>query len=187
VSRQTLSRTRGCLTTHLSLPCARGIWPAFWLLPKEPFEWPRDGEIDIAETWNGDCENHSCLHWGFYTPEDRNKHLVRQTRLPDMASGRPIRYDLVWDCPSGGPGGRLMWYIDNRPVMRATMPGGTRPINEWCIIINIAMGGDACGGKVPSEGTWDYVVHGIALNEQPEGGWGRFEMDWKHCVNGVFH
>ena len=185
VSRQTLGRNKGCLTTHLSLPCAPGIWPAFWLLPKEPYKWPEDGEIDIAETWNGDCENHSCLHWGYYTPQDRNKHLVRGTRVPDMASGRPIRFDFVWNCPSGGPGGRLMWYVDNRPVMKATMPSGTRPIDEWCILINVAMGGNVCAGKTPAEGSYDYVVHGISLNEQPEGGWDKFEKDQRYCPVGV--
>jgi beta-glucanase (GH16 family) len=188
VSHQALGRTRGSLTTHLSLPCAPGIWPAFWLLPKEPFAWPQDGEIDIAETWNGDCENHSCLHWGFHTPADRDKHLVRETRLPDMATGRPIRYGFVWDCLAGaGKSGRLMWYIDGRPVMRAPMPEGTRPIEEMCIILNIAMGGNVCGGKEPGEGTYDYVVHDIVLDEQPEGGWAKFEMDWKRCQDGVVH
>jgi hypothetical protein len=80
-----------------------------------------------------------------------------------------------------------MWYIDKRPAMKATMPEGTRPIGEWCIILNVAMGGNGCGGKVPSEGAYDYVVHGITLNEQPEGGWGKFEIDWRHCAYGVIH
>ncbi|KAK1829691.1 concanavalin A-like lectin/glucanase domain-containing protein [Podospora conica] len=186
VSRRPLGRPRGSLTTHLSLPCAPGIWPAFWLLPQEPFAWPQDGEIDIAETWNGDGENHSCLHWGFHTPAERGKHRVRETRLPDMATGRPIRFDFVWDCP-GGAGGRLMWCIDGRPVMRAPMPEGTRPMEDMCIILNVAMGGNGCGGQVPGEGTYDYAVHDIVLDEQPEGGWAKFERDWKRCQDGVVH
>merc|ERR1712000_446305 len=52
VSRATLARDRGCLTAMIQSPCAPGIWPAFWLLPQEPFSWTTDGEIDIAETWN---------------------------------------------------------------------------------------------------------------------------------------
>ena len=60
VSRQTLARDQGVLTAVILSPCAEGIWPAFWLLPQEPFAWPTDGEVDIAETWNGDRANHSC-------------------------------------------------------------------------------------------------------------------------------
>ncbi|KAI0525594.1 glycoside hydrolase family 16 protein [Xylaria bambusicola] len=116
VSRATLGRRDGCVTAWLSLPCAEGIWPAFWLLPREPSVWPHEGEIDIAESWNGDCENHACLHWGFYTPEDAQKHLVRGTHIPDMPH-RAIRYDFVWQCSGTGVrgdgkeegGGRIMF------------------------------------------------------------------------------
>ncbi|KXJ87902.1 concanavalin A-like lectin/glucanase domain-containing protein [Microdochium bolleyi] len=188
VSRQTLARHRGVLTTWLTLPCAEGIWPAFWLLPKEPFSWPRDGEIDIAETWNGDQENHSCLHWGFYNAEDHAKHLVRGTHIPDMHTGRPIRFDFAWDCEAtgGGAPGRFMWYVDGRPVMKNLMPEGTRNIADWCIIMNVAMGGNVCQGKVPRAGHYDMVVHEVRLREEPEnGGWGKFEQDWYHCPDGA--
>ena len=52
VCRQTLSRDRGVLTGFIVSPCAPGIWPAFWLLPREPFAWPTDGEIDAAMAGN---------------------------------------------------------------------------------------------------------------------------------------
>ncbi|KAJ1323678.1 family 16 glycosylhydrolase [Microdochium nivale] len=188
VSRQTLARHRGVLTTWLSLPCAEGIWPAFWLLPREPFDWPRDGEIDIAETWNGDHENHSCLHWGFYNAEDHAKHLVRGTRIPDMHTGRAIRFDFAWDCVASGGGapGRFMWYVDGRPVMKNLMPEGTRRIDDWCIIMNVAMGGNVCAGKLPAPGHYDMVVHEVRMSDEPDaGGWPRFEQDWWHCPDGA--
>ncbi|KAI0457059.1 glycoside hydrolase family 16 protein [Xylaria acuta] len=192
VSRATLGRRDGCLTAWLSLPCAEGIWPAFWLLPREPFVWPHEGEVDIAESWNGDCENHSCLHWGFYNAEDARKHLVRGTRIPDMPH-RPIRYDFVWQCSGAGVrgdgksegGGRLMWYIDGRPVMKNLMPPGTRPIEDWTVLLNIAMGGNVCQGKTPQNGTYDMVVHNLQTSEAPDGGWARFDNDWPHCVDGA--
>lgn len=192
VSRATLGRRDGCLTAWLSLPCAEGIWPAFWCLPREPFVWPHEGEIDIAESWNGDCENHSCLHWGFYNAEDARKHLVRGTRIPDMPH-RPIRYDFVWQCSGTGVrgdgksegGGRLMWYIDGRPVMKNLMPSGTRPIEDWTILLNIAMGGNVCQGKTPRDGAYDMVVHSLQMSEVPDGGWARFDHDWQHCVDGA--
>ncbi|KAI0010537.1 glycoside hydrolase family 16 protein [Xylariaceae sp. FL0662B] len=192
VSRRTLGRTDGCLTAHLTLPCAAGIWPAFWLLPREPFTWPHDGEVDVAESWNADAVNHSCLHWGFYTPEDAPKHRVRNTHIPDMPF-RPVRFDFAWRCGGTGTradgksngGGRLMWYVDGRPVMRNLMPAGTRPIEDWCILLNVAMGGNVCQGKTPQAGAYDLVVHGLQLSEAPEGGWAGFDGDWQHCVDGA--
>ncbi|KAI0108657.1 glycoside hydrolase family 16 protein [Nemania sp. FL0031] len=192
VSRATLGRRDGCLTAWLGLPCAEGVWPAFWCLPREPFAWPHEGEIDIAESWNGDCQNHSCLHWGFYNAEDARKHLVRTTHIPDMPH-RPVRYDFVWQCSGTGVrgdgksegGGRLMWYVDGRPVMKNLMPPGTRPIEDWTLLLNIAMGGNVCQGKNPRDGTYDMVVHNLQMSEAPEGGWSRFDNDWQHCVDGA--
>ncbi|KAI0597287.1 glycoside hydrolase family 16 protein [Biscogniauxia sp. FL1348] len=192
VSRATLGRAEGCVTAWLTLPCASGIWPAFWLLPREPFVWPHEGEVDVAESWNGDGQNHACLHWGFYTPEDAAKHLVRTTHVPDMPL-RPVRFDFAWRCagtrvrPDGksAGGGRLMWYVDGRPVMKNLMPPGTRPIEDWVVLLNVAMGGNVCQGKVPQDGAYDLVVHGLQMSDAVDGGWGRFDSDWQHCVDGA--
>lgn len=183
VSRQTLGRDRGVLTAIISSPCTDGIWPAFWLLPKEPFSWPGDGEFDIAETWNGDHENKSCLHWGFH--HEPHKHRTMGTLIHDMSS-RPVRYDFAWDQPEGRSGhGRVIWWIDGRPVMKAGIPEGTRPMRDWTILLNVAMGGNVCGGKTPRDGYYDMVVHTLFLSESPRnGGWDGFESDWKIAPDG---
>jgi beta-glucanase (GH16 family) len=46
-SHKTLERDRGYLSARITAPSAEGVWPAFWMLPKEPFSWPTDGEVDI--------------------------------------------------------------------------------------------------------------------------------------------
>ncbi|KIW35410.1 uncharacterized protein PV07_02108 [Cladophialophora immunda] len=183
VSRQRLSRPQGSLVATLTLPCAGGIWPAFWLLPFEPFAWPTDGEVDIAETWNGDGVNHSCLHWGFYTPQDTMKHRVVATPVQGMAGGRPVRFEFAWmQDTSAGPGqgqGRLLWWIDGQAVMKAPIPQGTRPMADFVVLLNIAMGGNVCAGQIPREGSYDMAVHEMKMIEEPEaGGWARFERDW---------
>ncbi|RMZ82206.1 hypothetical protein DV738_g1826, partial [Chaetothyriales sp. CBS 135597] len=173
VSRQRLSKARGCLTAWLTSPCGNGIWPAFWLLPFEPFTWPTDGEVDIAETWNGDLENHSCLHWGFYTPQDGWKHRVRGTKLPDMAQ-RAVKYEFAWEQnEQAGGQGRLVWWIDGRPIMKAPIPDGQRPMRDFQVIINVAMGGNVCQGQRPQDGTYDFVVHEVSMSDEPDGGWAR--------------
>ncbi|KIW77909.1 hypothetical protein Z517_07742 [Fonsecaea pedrosoi CBS 271.37] len=179
VSRQRLSRPQGSLVATLTLPCAGGIWPAFWLLPFEPFTWPTDGEVDIAETWNGDGVNHSCLHWGFYTPQDTMKHRVVATPVHGMANGRPVRFEFAWAQDPATGQGRLVWWIDGQAVMKAPIPSGTRPMADFVVLLNIAMGGNVCAGKIPSEGTYDMVVHEMKMMEEPEaGGWAKFDRDW---------
>jgi hypothetical protein len=183
ISHQKLDRQRGCLTAILTAPCAAGIWPAFWLLPSQPFTWPNDGEIDIFESWNGDCVNHSCLHWGHYNGEDWNKHRVVETAIPDMGQQAHC-FELAWDQPENSEGGRLVWYIDGRAVMKAEIPRGTRRISDWRIILNVAMGGNVCGGKLPADGRYDFVVHELKMSGEPVGGWERFESDFETTRGG---
>ncbi|KAK7550882.1 concanavalin A-like lectin/glucanase domain-containing protein [Phyllosticta citricarpa] len=183
-SHTTLSRDRGFLLARITAPCARGVWPAFWLLPREPFTWPVDGEADIFEAWNGDRVNHSCLHWGHFNGEDWNKHRVVETPIPALDHPEGCWYGFAWDQPPDGRGGRLVWYIDGRPVMKAHVPEGTRRVSDWQIILNVAMGGNVCQGILPEDGAYDMVVHNLKLCEEPVGGWGCFERDWHTAPEG---
>lgn len=185
-SRATLGRQQGCLMVVATLPHAVGVWPAVWLLPSEPFEWPGEGEIDIVETWNGDGINHSCLHWGHHNGPDHDKHRVMETPLQGAKSGSASthQYDFVWEQGDDGRDGRLVWYIDGRAVMKAQIPRGTRRIEDWQIIMNVAMGGNVCQGRTPRDGYYDLVVHSMSLCEEPRGGWTSFERDWKSTRDG---
>ncbi|KAF2119650.1 concanavalin A-like lectin/glucanase domain-containing protein [Lophiotrema nucula] len=184
-SHQTLSRPRGYLTATVYPPCAEGIWPAFWMLPKDPFQWPTDGEIDIFENWNADSKNHSCLHWGAYNGEDWNKHRVIETLMPSMYQ-QPHTFGVAWIEEDGIPNwrGRLIWYIDGRPVMKGNIPQGTRRMEDFRILINVAMGGTVCGGKLPRDGQYDMVVSDLKMCEEPVGGWHQFERDWEGAPEG---
>ncbi|KAF2461225.1 concanavalin A-like lectin/glucanase domain-containing protein [Lineolata rhizophorae] len=183
-SHQTLSRNRGCIFVRLTPPCAEGIWPAFWLLPHEPFEWPTDGEVDIFESWNGDRINHSCLHWGYYNAEDHWKHRVVDTHIPDMDHPNGHVFALAWDQPESSNAGRLVWYIDGRPVMKAQLPQGTRRLADFRVIINVAIGGNVCAGKLPRDGRYDFVIHEMRFDDQPSGGWEDFGRAWATAPEG---
>lgn len=182
-SHATLARQRGSLVVTAKPPAAPGIWPAFWLLPSEPFQWPYEGEVDILENWNADEMNHSCLHWGHFNGEDHDKHRVVDTHMPDF-SARPHTYEFAWEQPEQGGGGKMVWYIDGRAVMKAGIPAGTRRISDWQIIINVAMGGNVCQGKAPGEGYHDFVIQSLKLMQEPTGGWGRFGNDWNVTAEG---
>lgn len=127
--------------------------------------------------------NHSCLHWGHYNGEDWNKHRVVDTPIPSMGY-QPHLFSLAWDQPESGSGGKLLWYIDGSPVMKATIPDGTRRLSDWRIILNVAMGGNVCGGKLPTDGWYDFVVHELKMCDEPVGGWVRFGTDWERTREG---
>jgi hypothetical protein len=123
------------------------------------------------------------LHWGHYNGADWDKHRVVETPIPDMGR-RAHTFELAWDQPGNGEGGRLVWYIDGRPVMKAGIPRGTRRISDWRVILNVAMGGNVCGGRLPGEGWYDFVVHELRMSAEPAGGWGRFAEDFERTREG---
>jgi len=178
-SHQTLGRARGSLSARITAPVASGIWPAFWLLPQDPFQWPNDGEIDIMEAWNGDRTNHTCLHWGHFNGEDWNKHRVIETPIPRIDSPGGVRYDFAWDEDESTGQGRLVWYIDGKVVMKASKPTGTRPMKDFRILINIAVGGNVCQGVMPVNGAYELYIRELAMWEAPPGGWQSFDKDFK--------
>lgn len=180
-SHQLLARRRGCLSAVLQAPSAVGVWPAFWLLPADPFAWPGDGEVDVLESWNAEQTNHSCLHWGHHDAANWDKHRVRQTPMDPAAVHA---FALAWDQPERGDGGRLVWYIDGRAVMKAERPAGTRRMEDWRVLLNVAAGGNVCQGRVPVDGRYDLVIHEIRMCDAPDGGWEAFENDWRCAEQG---
>ena len=129
--------------------------------------------------------NHSCLHWGNYNGEDWDKHRVVETHVPDMPH-RPVRVAFAWmqERDEDGAPGKMVWYLDGRPVMKAGVPPGTRRMSDWRIVINVAMGGNVCGGKLPADWTYDFVVQELRMTEEPTGDWAGFERDWTGAREG---
>lgn len=106
-----------------------------------------------------------------------------ETRIEDMST-RPHEFSFAWEQDGSGTGGRMVWYIDGRAVMKGTIPEGTRRLEEWRVIFNVAMGGNVCGGRLAREGVYDFVVHELRMDEQPVGGWGQFGVDWERTPEG---
>jgi len=107
--------------------------------------------------------------------------------MSDMGR-RSIKYEFVWQQDEGKGrnegGGRAVWYIDGRAVMKAEIPAGSRVISDWQIIINVAMGGNVCQGVRPADGYYDMVIHELQLSAEPSGGWNKFETDWHSATEG---
>lgn len=137
--------TYGFFEIRARLPCARGTWPAIWMLPMKLEKWPDDGEIDIMEHI-GVQPNviHATLHTGLFN------HSIGTQR----GASRPLatacsafhRYQLDWRPDAITIG------FDDKAFMRVAndRPGGKGawPFNvPFRMILNLAIGGDWAGTK----------------------------------------
>ena len=153
--------TYGFYEVRAKLPCARGTWPAIWMLPVAMKEWPDDGEIDIMEQVGSEPNLiYASLHTKLFN------HMLKTQRsaqklLPTSCSAFH-RYQLDWRPDSITIG------FDDRAYMRVRndQPGGKGawPFNvPFKMILNLAIGGDWAGAKgiddaaMPQRMEVDYV------------------------------
>lgn len=132
------------------------------------------------ETWGGSRMNHSCLHWGHYNGVDHDKHRVIDTTVPMLDHPNGVQYGFAWDQASG----KLLWYVDNKPVMKGVIPAGTRKMADFQIKLNIATGGNTMQGERPDHGTYEMIVHEVGMFEAPPGTWSTFESYWNSTPEG---
>ncbi|TPG20399.1 glycoside hydrolase family 16 protein [Sphingomonas koreensis] len=150
----------GFYEIRAKLPCARGTWPAIWMLPSSG-TWPDQGEIDVMEMvgWDPNVV-HATLHTGAFNHAQGTQRGAA-LRVPSACTAFH-RYQLDWQPHA------ILVGVDGRAYLRVRddQPGGhaawpfTRPFQ---IILNLAIGGD-WGGKqgvddaaLPQRMTVDYV------------------------------
>lgn len=153
--------TYGFYEVRAKLPCARGTWPAIWMLPVDMKEWPDDGEIDIMEHVGSEPhEIVASLHTKLFNHAIKTQRSA-QKMLPTSCSSFH-RYQLDWRRDSITIG------FDDRAYMRVKndQPGGKGawPFNvPFQMILNLAIGGDWAGAKgiddaaMPQRFEVDYV------------------------------
>jgi beta-glucanase (GH16 family) len=150
----------GFYEIRAKLPCARGTWPAIWMLPQSG-KWPEMGEIDIMEMVGHDANVvHATLHTGLFNHAKGTQRGAQQT-IPTACTAFH-RYQMEWRADAITIG------IDDRAHMRVRddQPGGhgawpfDTPFN---LILNLAIGGDWGGAKgiddaaLPQRMEVDYV------------------------------
>ncbi len=161
ITRGKASFRYGFVEARAKLPCARGTWPAIWMLPDGDSRWPEGGEIDILEhVGSQPGVVHANLHTGLFN-HARGTHRGAQTPLP-TACEQFHRYQLHWTPEAITIG------VDDRAYMRVRndQPGGEGawPFDRpFYLILNLAMGGDWAGAKgmddaaLPQRFEVDYV------------------------------
>lgn len=109
----------GYFESRMKLPTARGLWPAFWMMPDrggDDIWWKRVSthnggmEIDIMEIlceW-GRGRNNAAVHWDGYGKDHKSwgsSHLYFGPTPDDWHA-----FGLLWEP------GKLTWYIDGKKV-----------------------------------------------------------------------
>jgi len=137
--------TYGFYEIRAKLPCARGTWPAIWMLPTEMKKWPDDGEIDIMEQVGAEPNYiYSTLHTGLYN-HVKGTQRSAQKMVPTSCSAFHV-YQLDWR-PD-----RIDIGVDGQGILRVAndQPGnkGAWPFDvPFKMILNLAIGGDWAGAK----------------------------------------
>jgi beta-glucanase (GH16 family) len=153
--------TYGFYEIRAKLPCARGQWPAIWMLPTDMKKWPDDGEIDIMEQVGAEPNYiYSTLHTGLFN-HVKGTQRSAQKSVPSSCSDFHV-YQLDWR-PD-----RIDIGVDGQGILRVAndQPGGKGawPFDvPFKMILNLAIGGDWAGAKgiddaaMPQRMDVDYV------------------------------
>lgn len=124
---QKFSQTYGYWEARLKMPAsAKGIWPAFWILPEDT-SWPP--EIDIME-WLGVAPNYVTLSNHYGTVQN---HLGNTTNYsgPDF-SAQFHTFGMLWTPTS------ITWYVDG--TQRFQTSSGVPNVPMY-VLLNINTGG----------------------------------------------
>ena len=153
--------TYGFYEVRAKLPCARGTWPAIWMLPVDMKTWPDDGEIDIMEQVGAEPNLiYSSLHTKLYN-HTINTQRSAQKLVPTSCTAFHV-YQLDWRPNSitiGVDGQGILQVRNNVPGGKGAWPFFT----PYRMILNLAIGGDWAAAKgidndaMPQRMVVDYV------------------------------
>lgn len=125
------SQRYGVFEMRAKLPQGRGLWPAFWLLPRDG-SWPP--EIDVLEAI-GDriSEAHATAH-----TKTRGEHAATgvTSAVPDMSADFHS-YAVEWSKDV------IVWYVDGVETGRAPTPRDMH--KPMYMLANLAVGGSWAG------------------------------------------
>lgn len=138
ITRGKASWTYGFVEVRAKLPCARGAWPAIWMLADSGV-WPAGGEIDIMEKINTDPTIYATVH----TAASAGTSGIQGTRQLGSACSAFHDYQLTWtpDALAFGIDGHVYHRYANARTGSAEWPFD----KPMYLILNLAIGGDWAG------------------------------------------
>ena len=143
--------TYGMFEARMKLPCGRGAWPAFWMLPTSG-DWPGGGEIDVMEHVGHEPDQiYASLHTLTFN------HAVGtgrtgQTTIADACEAFHT-YQVEWTPEL------IRFFVDGAPYYEVAndQPGGRDawPFDApFYLILNVAVGGTWGGAQGVDETIW---------------------------------
>ncbi|MGE2737939.1 glycoside hydrolase family 16 protein [Mycolicibacterium vaccae] len=139
------------VVARIQMPVNQGVLPAFWTVGLEPgheYDWPRQGEIDIAEVPGfGTPQARRIWTGNIHGPADRDNTI--DVKLPGFSKDLGVdvsqgfhEYGIDWYSD------RIIWHVDGAEVGRVTKAQYE------------ALGGD----WTPFSGAWDhYLILNVAV------------------------
>jgi beta-glucanase (GH16 family) len=131
-SHDSFSQRYGYFELRARLPRGKGLWPAFWLLPKPTGTWPP--ELDVMEQI-GSEPNTVLMAQHYRDAAGVNRKHARTWTGPDFTAGFHT-FALSW-----GPRA-IVWYVDGVERFRSERE---IPTEEMYVLVNLAVGGESAG------------------------------------------
>ena len=155
----TFATTFGRIEAKIALPEGQGLWPAFWMLPKDsPYGgWASGGEIDIMEARGREPNKvDGTIHFGEAWPN--NTRSGGHYTFPEGEDFTTEHvYAVEWEP------GEIRWYVDGNLYHTENnwfSKDGNDPTEftypapfdqDFYILLNLAVGGTYDGGIAPDE------------------------------------
>jgi beta-glucanase (GH16 family) len=141
ITKDKVALRYGLVQARIKIPCAHGIWPAFWLLGQDFDEagWPACGEIDVMEYFGTGT---SLIQGAVHGPGYCGGRGITGTRKMGRSLGRDFHvYSVGWEP------GRIRWYVDGKLYHTVTPAdlGGRSWVfdHDFFLLLNVAVGGVA--------------------------------------------
>lgn len=156
----TFSKQYGRFEARIKMPEGQGLWPAFWMMPKDSAygTWASSGEIDIMEARGRlPQEVSGTIHYG--KPWPNNKSTGADYVFP---AGQSISNDFHTYAVEWEPG-EIRWYVDDHLFQTANQWSSEgvglpdkyafpAPFDKsFYIILNMAVGGTFDGNLNPPD------------------------------------
>jgi len=155
----TFAKTYGKFEAKIKMPTGEGIWPAFWMMPRdsEYGVWASSGELDIMEVRGRLPEEAAgTIHYG--KPWPNNKSTGGDYHFPagEDITGEHV-YGVEWEP------GEIRWYVDGQLFQKLNnwdSTGDNMPAKyaypapfdkPFYMILNLAVGGNFDGGRIPPD------------------------------------
>lgn len=157
------SQTYGYFEMKAELPSGAGLWPAFWLLPKDQ-SWPP--ELDVMEQLGQDPNKfYATVH---SAASGDHTQVSTPISTSDLTTGFHT-YGVDWEADN------IAWYLDGKQVFEAATPADLH--SPMYMIANLAVGGywpgsPTSAGEFPATMQIDYIH---AYSAKPDGATGPAE------------